>query len=265
MDGGNPEGFEPGLVEVDPLEVELASITQGWTTPLVPRSYHPGDRGREDYQDEAWILEEHGYVVSVVREATALTATYRKNPARDVDGPLDTFVRIYEGKQQADAVALFEEDAADLELEDGYSPTDQRWASPKPGELLGRLLVTYTKEAPVPIIVWSYPGRTQVDAGEVYAKHALELAVEGYVPISQSWAEGRPGAGRVLMIGLFASSIRPKGFLTVTYRLEPAKEAPTALAPDPIDQIQRLGKLRDSGVLTVQEFEAKKAELLARM
>jgi hypothetical protein len=264
MDGGNPEGFEPGLVEVDPLEVELASITQGWTTPLVPRSYHPGDRGREDYRDEAELFEEHGYVVSVVREATALTATYRKNPAGVVDGPLDTFVRIYEHKEKADAVALFEEDAADLDL-DGYSPTDQRWASPKPGELLGRLLVTYTKEAPVPIIVWSYPGRNQVDAGELYAKHAVGLAGQGYTPIAQSWAEGRPGAGRVLVMGVFASSIRPKGFLTVTYRLEPAKEAPAALAPDPIDQIQRLGKLRDSGVLTVQEFEAKKAELLARM
>src|ERR1035437_4301781 len=48
---------------------------------------------------------------------------------------------------------------------------------------------------PAPIVVWSYPGRTQVDAGQVYAKHAVELAAQGYVPIAQSWAEGRPGGG----------------------------------------------------------------------
>lgn len=45
--------------------------------------------------------------------------------------------------------------------------------------------------------------------------------------------------------------------------------APQAAAAPPgedvIGQIQRLGELRDSGVLTVEEFEAKKAELLAKL
>ena len=34
---------------------------------------------------------------------------------------------------------------------------------------------------------------------------------------------------------------------------------------DPIDQIRRLGELRDAGYITVEEFETKKAELLGRL
>jgi hypothetical protein len=34
---------------------------------------------------------------------------------------------------------------------------------------------------------------------------------------------------------------------------------------DPLDQIEKLGKLRDSGLVTQEEFEAKKADLLARL
>ena len=34
---------------------------------------------------------------------------------------------------------------------------------------------------------------------------------------------------------------------------------------DPLDQLRRLGELRSAGVLTEAEFEAKKAEILARI
>jgi hypothetical protein len=40
--------------------------------------------------------------------------------------------------------------------------------------------------------------------------------------------------------------------------------APTAV-PDVIGQIEQLGKLHDAGVLTNEEFEVKKAELLGRL
>ncbi|MBC7275680.1 MAG: SHOCT domain-containing protein [Nocardioides sp.] len=52
------------------------------------------------------------------------------------------------------------------------------------------------------------------------------------------------------------------------YPLQPAaapeSERPTTDA-DPIEQLQRLGKLRDAGVVTDDEFAAKKAEILARL
>ena len=117
-----------------------------------------------------------------------------------------------------------------------------------------------------PVVVWSYPGRTQADAAQLFAEHASELAAGGYAPVSQSWAEGRPGAGRVLALGLLANSIRPRGYLTVTYTLREshAPEVP-AESPDPIEQIRRLGELRDAGLISDMEYETKRTELLARI
>jgi len=49
----------------------------------------------------------------------------------------------------------------------------------------------------------------------------------------------------------------------------PAAPTPTPVAPapaeDPADTLVRLADLRDKGILTPEEFEAKKAEVLARM
>ena len=39
--------------------------------------------------------------------------------------------------------------------------------------------------------------------------------------------------------------------------------APVAPASDPIEQLQKLGELKASGVLTEEEFEAQKAKILA--
>jgi hypothetical protein len=116
------------------------------------------------------------------------------------------------------------------------------------------------------VLVWSYPGRTQADAAVLFSAHAQELSRKGYRPTSQSWGEGRPGWARVLLISELAESIRPNGFLTVTYELVTPGGAPaTPKGPDVIDQIRRLGELRDAGIVTEDEFATKKAELLARL
>ena len=36
-------------------------------------------------------------------------------------------------------------------------------------------------------------------------------------------------------------------------------------AADPLEQLHKLGELRDAGLVTDEEFEAKKAELLRRV
>jgi len=46
---------------------------------------------------------------------------------------------------------------------------------------------------------------------------------------------------------------------------KPSDGPPGAAAETVTDQLKKLGELRDAGVLTLQEFEAKKAELLARI
>ncbi len=78
------------------------------------------------------------------------------------------------------------------------------------------------------ILVRNYHGRSQADASVLFSDEAQVLATKGYVPISPSWAEGRPGLGRVLAIGLLANSIRPEGTLTVTYKAadEPKNTGP---------------------------------------
>jgi membrane protease subunit (stomatin/prohibitin family) len=45
--------------------------------------------------------------------------------------------------------------------------------------------------------------------------------------------------------------------------VEQPQAAPPPAAPDPIDRLKELGELRDSGVLTEEEFQAQKAKVLA--
>ena len=45
--------------------------------------------------------------------------------------------------------------------------------------------------------------------------------------------------------------------------VEQPQAAPPPAAPDPIDRLKELGELRDSGVLTEEEFQAQKAKILA--
>jgi large subunit ribosomal protein L7/L12 len=61
-----------------------------------------------------------------------------------------------------------------------------------------------------------------------------------------------------------ASSEEPRE-LTPGSPLATATAADTPAQPDVIDQIKRLGELRDAGLLTDDEFAAKKADLLSRL
>jgi len=61
-----------------------------------------------------------------------------------------------------------------------------------------------------------------------------------------------------------ARCIRAKGSITVMFhKTQAAPAAPLAI--DPMEQLRKLGQLRDAGVVTDTEFETKKAELLARL
>jgi hypothetical protein len=62
---------------------------------------------------------------------------------------------------------------------------------------------------------------------------------------------------------LAAATARPVGAGPAA----PPRSAPVASSPDPdaLEQLRKLGELRDAGVLTAAEFEAKKAELLGRI
>jgi hypothetical protein len=115
-------------------------------------------------------------------------------------------------------------------------------------------------------LVVAYHAKNQDAANQLFAVHARHLSRDGWAPHSQTWAVASPGLGRMLAVGLLAFAARP-GILTVMYS-KAASARPVAAAPpvsDVPDQIRKLGGLRDAGLITPEEFEGKKAELLARM
>lgn len=71
-----------------------------------------------------------------------------------------------------------------------------------------------------PIVVKSYEGKRQSDAAKAFAADAQRMAKDGYLPISQSWSDGKIGVGRAVALGLFSLMFKPAGSLTVTYQLK---------------------------------------------
>lgn len=71
-----------------------------------------------------------------------------------------------------------------------------------------------------PVVVVTYSGRSQEDAAAKFAQDAAMMAEDGYAPVSQSWADGRSGCLRFILLGGFGALIlKPDGTLTVTYEL----------------------------------------------
>ena len=75
------------------------------------------------------------------------------------------------------------------------------------------------------------------------APHALAL-------VSAHFEQARAGVAKLR--GLIAAA-------------QTAGMMPAAAVPDVVDQLRKIGELRDSGVLTEAEFSATKADLLARL
>ena len=113
------------------------------------------------------------------------------------------------------------------------------------------------------------------DAGvEDYEDEATVLGAHGYRPSTQSEDPGHIHIGRLLLtsgLSVLAGrrGIRSDGSLTVIFSKTtdgPASQPGAAsVSDDPLATIERLGRLRDAGLLTQEEFERKKAELLDRL
>jgi hypothetical protein len=74
------------------------------------------------------------------------------------------------------------------------------------------------------IIVRTYKGGNQSKAAQEFSKDAAKLAQQGYVPVSQSWADNKRGGcmGCLFLLIFWPLLLLGKGggTLTVTYRLE---------------------------------------------
>lgn len=102
-------------------------------------------------------------------------------------------------------------------------------------DLIGHPRQIPAYETPVgDVVVRSYPGRTQADASVLFESDARQMAGHGYHPVSQSWADGRPGVKRVMALGVFALAARPPGTLTVTYERRARLERAAADIPEKV-------------------------------
>ena len=137
------------------------------------------------------------------------------------------------------------------------SRTEQRLAAATAGWTLPTVVRTYQRDK---------DGQTILNA------EVAVLAAHGYQPSMQSEDGGHIHAGRLLLTGglsVFAggSGVRSKGNLTLTFQRLPATPSPaaTVAATDPISALETLASMRDRGLITSEEYEAKRAQVLERL
>ena len=116
-------------------------------------------------------------------------------------------------------------------------------------------------------IIRTYAGAS---ANESFQMEARLLARFGFNPVSQSGTSMTtgPGMGSILALGILAFGRRTSSStISVMFRRSaPVQSADVEVSASSIpDQIRAIGELRDAGYLTLEEFEAKKAELLSRL
>ena len=115
---------------------------------------------------------------------------------------------------------------------------------------------------------WSLPSIVRVYKASDAGRHRLSIEAKllgqhGYLPSTQSEGGGHIDVGRVLLMGAWSvlGPARAAGDITVTF----AKQFQAARSSDdPADLLMKLAQLRDAGILTAEEFEAKKRQVLER-
>lgn len=100
------------------------------------------------------------------------------------------------------------------------------------------------------------------DRGTVGVGDFFEIVVQGAAPAASEPDAPEPSAAECFVASI--AELRPQ---TETPRTPPeaAPGSPSQSREDPIALIQRLAELKSAGILTDEEFSAKKAELLARI
>jgi hypothetical protein len=119
-------------------------------------------------------------------------------------------------------------------------------------------------------VVIHVPGAASVSTS--YWQNAKDDAHKAYnaIPISRPYAEAQEGVSVLrALIADHSSRRHPTAQPAPDADVQPSPEA-TAIAaqvaqPDVFDQLRKLAELRDAGIVTAEEFDAKKTELLSRL
>jgi uncharacterized membrane protein YeaQ/YmgE (transglycosylase-associated protein family) len=115
--------------------------------------------------------------------------------------------------------------------------------------------------------IWGWDAKTAVSFSGFFAAILLVVAYRRFVqkrPITGPDAHKFPERG----LGMDRFRQRKQQFedLTRQHRQQQQQQQEASTGGDSVpDQLRKLGDLRDAGILTDEEFETKKAQLLARM
>jgi uncharacterized membrane protein YeaQ/YmgE (transglycosylase-associated protein family) len=112
--------------------------------------------------------------------------------------------------------------------------------------------------------IWGWDARTAVSFAGFFAAILLVVAYRRFVqkrPITGPEAHKFPERG----LGMDRFRQRRQQFEDLTRRHKEQQQQAGGGGDSVPDQLRKLGELRDAGILTDEEFETKKAQLLARM
>jgi Short C-terminal domain len=117
---------------------------------------------------------------------------------------------------------------------------------------------------------WEYRNVTGLQLDTRANSGILIVHAGGEEPIKSSyWATGKGSAAEAPNAITFASKPSAEAQAGVAQLRKRVAEAhapqQSASAPDPVEQLRKLGELRDAGVISSEEFESKKRDLLDRI
>jgi len=120
---------------------------------------------------------------------------------------------------------------------------------------------------------WEHRTITGVQLDTHIATGVLIIRAAGEEPVNASyWAEGKGSpshAPNAITFSKRPSQAVQDGVAKLRQLIaqahQPVAAPESAAIADPLEQLKQLGALRDSGILTTEEFESKKAELLGRL
>jgi hypothetical protein len=117
---------------------------------------------------------------------------------------------------------------------------------------------------------WEYRNVTGLQLDTRANSGILIIHAGGEEPIKSSyWASGKGSAKEAPNAITFASKPPADAQAAVAQLRQLIAEAhaphQSTHTPDPIEQLRKLGELRDAGVVTPEEFETKKRDLLGRI
>lgn len=168
------------------------------------------------------------------------------------------------------APALQAGEAVKVVVEGAYSQfvvgTDRRVIVYKRGFMAG---ATFGNK----LTSWEYRNITGIQLDSHMASGVLIVRAAGEEKIQASyWASGKGSAKQAPNAITFARKPNAEIQAAVAALRQLIAEAQSGAAPaagpaasDGIEQLKQLAQLRDSGILSADEFEAKKREILARM